>query len=184
MKKIISLCLILIFSISLTSCNKTDQFFTEQQLNKYYLSGLTAPENSSNYYNKSNNLMLTCYMNVNNDDDVRNFVENLLQKLDNNDLYEFYGYTKNDDTYKKHRNIYLSKSIDDYLVNSYNYSSNSVSFNSYDIYFQSKENKKRIINVTITSYTEQQTNYLRGYNLYISIIERNAANYFIININE
>lgn len=183
MKKIICL-FILVFTLCLTSCSKRTEFFTKSELDNFGLSNLVAPDNSSNYYNKSNNKMLFCYMNVQNDDDVRNYVLDILEMLDNTDIYKVYGYAKADDMYKDNKKIYLSKNIDDYLVDDYDYSKNSVSYNAYEIYYvlDGDEYQNQVFDLCITSYTEEENHlYLTGYNLLISITKRNASNYTIVN---
>lgn len=182
MKKIFLCMVLLVLSLSITGCTKRNEFFTDKQLEKFGLNNLTAPNNSANYYNKSKNYMLICYMNVDKDDDIINFVLDILNMLETNDMYEVYGYAKEDDMFKKERKIYLSRDINDYLINTKNYSVNSVTFNSYEIYYslsdESKSNSMYIL--TITSYTEDNTNYLSGYNLIISVVRKNAANYTVV----
>ena len=119
MKKVICL-FILVFTLCLTSCSKRTEFFTKSELDSFGLSNLVAPDNSSNYYNKSNNKMLFCYMNVQSDDDVRNYVLDILEMLDNTDIYKVYGHAKADDMYKDNKKIYLSKNIDELMVKSDN----------------------------------------------------------------
>ena len=180
MKKVICL-FILVFTLCLTSCSKRTEFFTKSELASFGLSNLVAPNNASNYYNKSNNKMLFCYMNVKNDDDVRNYVLDILQMLDNTDIYKVYGYVKAEDMYKENKNVYLSKNIEDYLVDDYNYSEDSVSYNSYEIYYM-LEDENQVFDLCITSYTDEQNHlYLSGYNMLISITKRNASNYTFMN---
>lgn len=181
MKKAV-LILIMLLLVTLTSCDKKNEFFTESELENFGLINLEKPNNSSNYYNKSNNLMLMCYMNVYEDDDVRNFVLNIFDMLENSGIYEIYGYAKGDDMYKEHRNIYLSQNIDDFLVDTYNYAENSVSNNTYIIYYSLKNKEKnKIFELTITSYTTERSNlYLSEYNFYIVVTRNNASNYTIV----
>lgn len=183
MKKIIISGLLLILILSLTSCRKGQEFFSKYELEKFGLMNIEKPNNTSNYYNKSNNNMLMCYMNISKDDDVRDYVSNILEMLENTNVYEIYGYAKEDDMFKNKRNIYLSKNIDDYLVNTYNYSENNVSDNAYIIYYSLKnsEYKDLIFELSIISYTTERSNlYLNGYNLYIAVTKNNASNYTII----
>ncbi|MBQ8293633.1 MAG: hypothetical protein IJX78_07540 [Bacilli bacterium] len=183
MKKILVSIFILIFVFCITSCSKRRDYFTDSELEKFGLNNLQTPNNATNYYNKSSKTMLFCYMTVTKDDDVRDFVLNVLDMLENDDMYKMYGYTKNDDMYKEVRNIYLSKDINDYQINTNNYSKDSVTFNSYEIYYylsdETKEDSMFIF--TITSYTEKDTIYLSGYNLIISVVQKNSSNYNVVN---
>lgn len=175
--------LLLLSLISLTSCSKRNDFFNNEELRNFGLDYLAAPENSSNYYNKSNNKMLFCYMTVSKDDDVIEYVLNALNNFQNNNIYKEFGYAKSDDMYKENRKIYMSNNIEDYQINSNNYSENGVSFNSYEIYYsltdKTKEDSMYIL--TITSYTEKDTIYLTGYNLIISVVKKNYSRYTIVN---
>lgn len=180
--KKIFIVILLLSLFMLTSCSKKQTFFTNNELDNFGLNGLCPPNNAVNYYNKSKNNMLFCYMTVSNDDDVRSFVLNILNMLDNSEIYKEYGYAKSNDMYDQKRKIYLSKNINDYQINTNNYSEDSVSFNSYGIYYslydKSKENTMFVISVI--SYTEENTNYLAGYNLIISVTKKNYSNYTVI----
>ena len=182
MKKKLTIIFLLFLTLCLTSCSKRKAFFTDQELDDFGLSNLAAPNNSTDYYNKSKKRMLFCYMNVSKDTDVRNFVMDVLEMLEDREVYKVYGYAKGDDIFQQERKIYLSKDINDYQINTNNYSEDSVTFNSYEIYYslsdKTKENSMFIL--TITSYTDKNTNYLSGYNLIISVIKRNLSNYTII----
>lgn len=180
MKKI-SFIFLLFLLLSLSSCSKNNDFLSNDELERFGLSNLSTPTHATNYYNKSTNTMLTCYMSVGNDNDVRNYVLDILKMLEDENVYKLYGYTKNDDMYKEHRNIYLSSNIDDYLVDSYDYSTDPVSYNSYIIYYVLNDVENKIFELNITSYTEEQNHlYLSEYNLYFSVVKRNASNYTII----
>lgn len=61
-------------------------------------------------------------MTVSKDDDVINFVLNILDKLKNNNIYKEFGYSKLDDMYNKNRTIYKSNNIDDYRIDFGRYS--------------------------------------------------------------
>lgn len=182
MKKVFTSIFILFFSLFLIGCSKKTSFFTNKQLENFGLNGLIAPDNASNYYNKSNKNMLFCYMKVSKDDDVRKFVLSVIEKLQNEEIYKVYGYAKGDDMFKKERKIYLSQNIDDYLINTKNYSEDSVTFNSYTIYYALEDVEKDHIMyvLDITSYTEENTIYLSDYNLMISVVGKSFSNYTII----
>lgn len=179
MKKILIMISLLIVAISLASCTKKDEYFTVQDLEKFGLDDLTVPTNASDFYNQSTNKMLLCYMNVKTDNDVRNFVLEILDMFDSN-RYQMYGYAKADDMFKKERKIYLSKDINDYQINTNNYSKDSVSFNSYEFYYLLEDQEKTMFILTITSYTVDNPNYLSGYNLVVSVAKKNASKYSII----
>ena len=168
MKKITFIFLLFLL-LSLFSCSKNNDFLSNDELERFGLSNLSTPTHATNYYNKSTNTMLTCYMSVGNDDDVRNYVLDILKMLEDENVY------------KEHRNIYLSSNINDYLVDSYDYSTDSVSYNSYIIYYVLNDVENKIFELNITSYTEEQNHlYLSEYNLYLSVVKRNASNYTII----
>jgi len=184
MKKNLKLFLIfflLLLTFTFTSCSKKS-FFNTKELNNFGLSFLQAPKNSSNFYKKSNNKQIICYMNVTTDDDVRSYVLAILKEFETNSYYNEYGYAKSDDMYQSNRNIYTSNNIDDYLISKNTYSENSVSFNSYQIFYTlSDSNKKsKMFILTITSYTEEDTIYLKGYNLNISVVKMPRSKYTVI----
>lgn len=166
----------------LTSCSKRNDFFTDSELENFGLNNLIAPDNSSNYYNKSSKNTLFCYMNVSKDDDVRNFVLNILDMLEKNEIYKEYGYAKDDDMYNRKRKIYLSNDINNYQINTNNHSKDSVTFNAYEFFYSlcDESNKNTMFVLNITSYTEENTNYLSGYNLIVSVVKKNYSNYTII----
>ena len=180
MKKL-SLIIILFILLGLTGCSNNNDFLTNEELENFGLDNLSTPTHATNYYNKSTNTMLTCYMSVGNDDIVRNYVLDILNMLEDEDTYKLYGYTKGDDMFKEHRNIYLSSNIDDYLVDSYEHSEDYVSYNTYNIYYVLNSDEDHVYELCITSYTEEENHlYLSGYNLYLSVVKRNASNYTII----
>lgn len=182
MKKTLVSIFLLIFALNLVGCSKKNLFFNNKELENFGLNNFTAPNNATNFYNKSSKNMLFCYMSVSKDDDVRNFVSTVLDMFENNETYKMYGYAKGNDMFERERNIYLSKDIDDYRINFGDYSEDDVTFNAYEIYYslhdESKNNTMFILG--ITSYTEQNTNYLSGYNLIISVIKKNKSNYNVI----
>lgn len=181
--------ILMLLLFTMTACVKRTDFFNNKELKEFGLDNLVAPDNSTNYYNKSNNKMLFCYMNVSKDDDVIKFVMDVLNEFENNNIYKEFGYAKLDDVFEKNRKIYMSKdigNIENYQIDSYGYSENSVSFNSYGIYYSLADEKKEhtIYNLIITSYTENETIYLSGFNLMISVVKNNYSKYNIVNIND
>ena len=78
MNKKILISVLFLLVMCFTSCSRRNDFFNDKELKKFWLEFLVEPDNFSNYYNKSNSFMLECYMTVSKDDDVINYVLNIL----------------------------------------------------------------------------------------------------------
>ena len=87
MKKITFIFLLFLL-LSLSSCSKNSDFLSNDELERFGLSNLSTPTHATNYYNKSTNTMLNCYMSVGNDDDVRNYVLDILKMLEDENVYK------------------------------------------------------------------------------------------------
>ena len=182
MKKLFLIILLLVgFLISCGS--SSNLFFTNSDLEKYYLSDIKAPNGSKDYYSTIEGEKLRCHMNIENDIQVWNFVEEILKVLDQNKSLAAYGYDNSNDSNVNKRLISKSLDAKDYSLTNLTLKESSVSSNAYVIYYTTNlvDNIfNDVYSISIISYTSANENMLKGYNLCISITKIELGIYYYL----